>query len=316
MGYYDNVNLIQLMRIKSKETVGEIFMMASAALHGFFPLLANTGVNYISPVLFAGTSILLSSVLFFIYLLYSGNLRKIFNKKALPYILGVTVFIVIIPSILIFVGTSMTSGVNTALLLQTEVLFTFIIFGLFFNEKITTKKLIGGFAILGGATIILYNGSFSLNWGDFMIISGTLFYPFGNKCAKKALEIVPSTVILFVRSLIGGTFLVMLSLLFEKHAGFTGDSLLIPVLFVLANGFLIMFLSKIVTYEAFKRIDITKAIALVMSEPAFALLFLMIFLQQFPNLYQVIGLIFIMSGVAFIVFKKRKAKELKEIAVD
>ncbi|MFC1655446.1 DMT family transporter [Patescibacteria group bacterium] len=304
------------MRVRSKETTGEIFMMISAALHGFFPLLANTGVNYLPPVFFAGMSVLLSSVLFFIFLIYTGNFRKIFNKKALPYILGVTVLVVIIPSILIFIGTSMTSGVNTAILLQTEVLFTFIVFGLFFKEKITTKKLLGGLAIIGGATIILYNGSFSLNWGDFMIILATFFYPFGNRCAKKALEIVPSSVILFVRSLIGGTFLVVISLLFEKHIGFGGDSMLIPVLFVLANGFLIMFLSKIVTYEAFKRIDVTKAIALVMSEPAFALIFLMIFLQQFPNLYQVIGLIIIMIGVGFVVFKKRKAKDLEGIAVD
>lgn len=292
-------------------------MLGSAALHGLFPLIANTGVDYMPPILFASLSVLFSSVLFLIYLLFSGNLKKIFNKKALPYILGVTALVVIIPSILIFTGTSMTSGVNTAILLQAEVFFTFIVFGVFFKEKITTKKIIGGLAIVVGATVILYNGSLSLNVGDLLIVLGTLFYPFGNRCAKKALSIVPPTVILFVRSIIGGTFLLIVSLLFERNTGFAfgGENLWLAVFFLLANGFVIMFFGKIIAYEAFRRIDMTKAVVLVMSEPAFALLFFIIFLQQYPNLYQAIGLVLIMSGVAFMLLKS-KAKQIKEVTLD
>ena len=59
------------------------------------------------------------------------------NKKALQYILAITVFIIIIPSLFIFKGGSLTSGINTSILLQSEIVFTFLIYSIIKYEKIT-----------------------------------------------------------------------------------------------------------------------------------------------------------------------------------
>jgi len=294
------------MQIENQETQGELFVLGEAILYGFFPLVVNHAVKFVSPLLFAGLSSLVAAVALFIYLFSTKTFHHLFNKKALIYILGVTLFIIVLPSIFIFIGTSFTSGVNTTILLQAEVFFTFLFCGLFFGEKITSKKLIGALAIVIGTTIVIFNGSLVINWGDILILSGVAFYPFGNMCAKKALSMVPSTAILFIRSFLGGLILILLSFIFESSFSVLGSTIFNFYLFILINGLAVMFLSKIFWYEGLKRIDISKAITIGMSYPAFSLIFLFLFVQEIPNLYQLIGLFVTMAGVVFITYKKKK----------
>lgn len=291
------------MRKISQETVGILFIISQVALYGLFPLVINTSVKLMPPILFAGLSITLASIFLFIYTVVTKNLSQIFNKKALLYMLGVTLLIIILPSIFIFLGTKVTSGINTTILLQTEVFFTFIFVGLFFHEKITVKRVIGALIIVIGTTVILYNGTFVFNWGDLLIIAGVFFYPFGNMAAKKALQIVPSTVILFFRSFLGGISLIIISILFENSLYFIVPSIQNYILFIALNGVVIMFISKVLWYEGLKRIDITKAIPIAMSFPAFSILFLYIFVQEMPTIYQWSGLLLTMIGVGLVTYK-------------
>jgi drug/metabolite transporter (DMT)-like permease len=289
---------------KRQERIGEMFILSQVALYGLFPVVINYSVKLIPPILYAGISSLVASAFLFIFVVYKKNLKQLFNKKALPYMLGVTLFIIIIPSIFIFTGTKMTSGVNTTILFQVEVLFTFIICGMFCNEKITVQKMLGALVIVIGTILVVYNGTFVLNWGDLLIIIGVFFYPFGNIAAKKALRIVPPTVILFIRSFLGGLALVLFSLAFEKSFNQIVPSFHDYFLYIAINGIVIMFISKVLWYEGLRRIDITKAIPIDMSFPAFSLLFLFIFVQEIPNGYQFIGLIFTMLGVGFITLRR------------
>jgi O-acetylserine/cysteine efflux transporter len=256
------------------------------------------------PILFAGLSILLASIFLFIHTAITSSLRDIFNRKALPYIVAVTFLIIIIPSIFIFTGTKMTSGVNTTILLQTEVFFTFIFVALFFRENITLRRIIGALIIVIGTTIILYNGTFYLNWGDLLIILGVMFFPFGNMAAKKALAIVPSNVILLLRSFFGGIVLIIFSILVEDSAAEILPAVQNHIFYIAVNGIVIMYISKVLWYEGLKRIDISKAIPIAMSFPAFSLLFLYIFINEVPSVYQWIGIALTMLGVGFLTYKE------------
>ncbi|MFA6918135.1 MAG: DMT family transporter, partial [Candidatus Gracilibacteria bacterium] len=211
--------------------------------------------------------------------------------------------------ILIFTGSSKTSGINTTILLQSEILFTFIIFGLFSIEKITLKKTIGALIVLIGTFFIIYNGSNTVNYGDLLIIAGTFFYPIGNIFAKKALKIAPPSTILFIRSLLGGIVLISLSLIFENQsATIVKISNYWPL--ILLNGIFIYHLSKVLWYEGIKRIDISKAIPIsVGGYPAFSLLFAILFLKEIPTIYQLVGFIAVAVGIFILILEKSEASQ-------
>ncbi len=286
-----------------EERYGEIFILTQAFTHSIFPVIINYSTKLIPPIFFAGVSIIVASIFLFFYILLTGKIKEIFNKKAFKYILGVVIFIVIVPSILIYSGTKLTSGINTSILLQTEIFFTLIICGLFFKEKITTKKLISAFLIIIGSIAILYNKNFTLNWGDLLIIAGSFLYPFGNIFAKKALQLTSPLVIVFIRSFLGGIILILISFMFENTATTALSLTKNFILFILINGIIISAVSKIIWYEGLKRMEIGKAITLGMISPGISLILAIIFLGEIPSVYQVLGFLIITAGAFILTYQ-------------
>ena len=117
----------QKMIIRDQERKGELLIVFEAMLYGLFPIIINYSGGKLPPIFFAGISIFIASLFFFVYLLASKKTSELLNKKGVYLSLGVALFIMIIPPICIFSGANFTSGVNTALLLQSEVIFTFLI---------------------------------------------------------------------------------------------------------------------------------------------------------------------------------------------
>lgn len=288
-----------------KELVGETFIFTSILFGALEPIAINYSVKLMPPILFAGLYIFLCSILFFIYVLATKTFHEIFNKKAFKYTLGVTAFIVIIPSILFFSGSKMTSGINTALLLQTEILFTLLICGAFYKEKITAKKIISSLLILSGAILILYNGSLNLNTGGLLIIAATIFYPFGNMCAKEALKLSPLAPILFLRSFLGGITMLIISLIFEDSTTQVLPGIKTIFFSVIILSILLIVVSKIFWYKGLKNMEIGKAIGISTASPALSLIFAIIFLNEIPTIYQIAGLLVIIIGVYFLTGKTK-----------
>jgi len=288
------------------ERWGELLIICEVLVYALFPIVVNYTTKLMPPILFAGLSTIMAGVALFTYILIKKQLSKLKNIQALKYILAVTLFVIIIPSILIFTGTSKTSGINTTILLQTEILFAFLICGVFVGEKITPQRIGGAITVVIGAIAILYNGTLQINWGDLLIIAGTFFFPIGNIYAKKALKLTTPAVILLVRSFLGGMILVLISLLFENYqvsfSGYVVDNFK----FILLNGALIYGLSRLLWYEGLKRLDISKATSLAISYPAFSLFYSYIFLKEIPTIFQWIGFIIIFWGIFILTYKRKR----------
>lgn len=131
------------------ERLGELLILCEILAFALFPIVVNYTTKLMPPILFAGLSIIMAGVALFIYMLTKKQLSQLKNIQALKYILAVTLFVIIIPSIFIFTGTSKTSGINTTILLQTEILFAFLICGIFIREKITFQRI-------GGAVMVVF----------------------------------------------------------------------------------------------------------------------------------------------------------------
>jgi drug/metabolite transporter (DMT)-like permease len=280
-----------------QENKGVLLALISAALWGIFPVMVNRGSHHIPPLTFAAISTLLAAAGAFVYSVIKHKLGELRKKEAYASLLMITLCIVIIPYSLFFIGSSKTYGINTSLLLMSEIIFT-LLFTPLIGEKTTAEKLIGAIGVFIGALLILYNGEFRLNIGDILVAASTATYPIGNFYAKKALNQVSASTILLVRFLLGGLFILILSMLVETQAGIvTIISIDWPTLLV--TGIILLGVGKIIWYEALSRLDISKAIALGMTFPLFSVFILIGIFNEDISRYQWIGMAIMMLGVYF-----------------
>ena len=277
-----------------EENKGAILALISAALWGIFPVTVNRGSHTIPPLTFAALSTLLAAAGSFLYAALKGRLHELRTKEAYASLLMITLCIVIVPYVLFFIGSSKTSGINTSLLLLSEIIFT-LMFTPLIGEKTTLEKLAGASGVFVGALLILYNGELHLNGGDLMIVASTATYPIGNFYAKKALNQVSPPTILFVRFLLGGLFMLPVALLSEPRADMV-DIIAMNWPTLAFTGLILLGAGKIVWYEALGRLDISKAIALGMTFPLFSLILLVGIYQEPMSRFQWIGAPVMMLG--------------------
>ena len=281
----------------NRESRGTALALVSAALWGVFPVMVNRGSQHIPPLFFAAITTLLAAAGSLCYAAFKGQLRELRTTEAYASLLMITICIVIIPYSLFFIGAGKTSGINTALLLLSEIIFT-LIFTPFIGEKTTVAKLIGACGVFLGSAFILYRGSFHMNLGDVLVILSTAPYPVGNFYAKKALSQVSPSIILLVRFFLGGLFLLVLSIVLEKPSGMN-DVIAANWPIIALTGFVLLGAGKIVWYEALDRLDISKAISLSMTFPLFSLVILTGFYKEPVSRQQAIGIAVMMVGVFF-----------------
>jgi drug/metabolite transporter (DMT)-like permease len=285
------------MTSAGQERKGVFLAIVSAALWGIFPVMINRGSHQIPPLAFAAISTLLAAIGSLIYMIANGRSGELGKKEAYASLFMITLCIVIIPYTLFFIGSSKTSGINTSMLLLAEIIFT-LIFTPFIGEKTTTGKLIGAFGVFTGSALILYNGRLSLNIGDLLVIASTCTYPIGNFYSKKALNKVSPPTILFVRFSAGGLFILILSMLTERHAHIP-DLVRSNWPMLLFTGLILLGAGKIIWYEALARLDISKAISLAMTFPLSSLVVLVGIYHEEISSYQWMGIAAMMIGVYF-----------------
>ncbi|HBU07416.1 MAG TPA: hypothetical protein DEB09_05030 [Candidatus Magasanikbacteria bacterium] len=294
------------------ETIGTIFILLGNILYGAFIVIVNQTTKQIQPLFFASISVLIASLTTLVYAFYKGKLKELKIRKSYYPILMTTLFIVIIPFTLFFIGASKTSGINSSLLLLSEIIFTVIITP-FFGETTSLYKILGAGGIFLGAIFILYNNNFKINIGDILIILSTLTFPLGNFYAKKALNLVSSEIILFIRFLLGGLVIGTLSLMFEP-TNLIKNSIVNHWPIILLNGILLLSVSKMFYYEALKRMDISKTISLGMTFPIYSLLILTIFFKEEITPYKWIGIAVMLIGVYFTIKRKSVDPKLTKYA--
>ncbi len=283
--------------IQQQEKIGTFLLLASAAMWGIFPVLVNKGAQNVPPIHFAALTTLLAAVGAFFYAFATGKISELRNKEAYASLLMITLCIVVVPYILFFFGASKTSGLNTSMLLLTEIIFT-LIFTHFIGEKTTFEKLLGSLAILFGAAVLLYRGRWEFNIGDLLIIASVALYPIGNFYAKKALHFVSPAIILFVRFLLGGIFIFAFSALAEPRAD-TAEIIRNNWPLIAFIGFILLGAGKIIYYEGLKRLDISKAISLAMTFPLFSLLILVGIFKEKLIAIQWAGILIMAIGIYF-----------------
>lgn len=287
-----------MLHKKKEEHIGTILALLSALWWGAFPVLVNRGTQTIPPILFAGLSFLLASFVALCFVLVQGNINEFKRREAYGTLLMVTVCIVIVPYLLFFIGASKTSGVNSSLLLLSEIIFT-ALFTHFIGEKTSISKLVGMGGVFFGALLILYReGAIQLNQGDALIILSTITFPIGNFYAKRAFHHVSPAVVLFIRFFLGGLFILLVSSIVESPFRIS-EVFSYDWRFILVNGLVLLGIGKIIYYEAFKRLDISKTISILTTFPLFSFIMLIGIFHEHITTLQWVGMVIMLIGAYF-----------------
>ncbi len=288
---------------KLQERHGAIFVLLSTFTWVLFPILAYSATRIMPPLWFAALSAWVAAVLLFIYFAAKGQWQELGKREAYFPIAQVTLCIVVIPYALFNVGSSLTTGVNSSLLLLSEIIFTLILTH-WYGEKTTWLKVAGSGAVLLGLIGLLYEPGQSISVGDMLIILSTSTYPIGNFYNKRALTYTTPAMILMSRFVLGAGLLTIIALLWSdpltmQHIGGTWWMIML-------NGFVVLSIGKLLFYEGLKRLDITKAITLGSVAPALSALYFLIFTSEALLWYQFIGMAILTLGL-WLTFRRKSA---------
>jgi drug/metabolite transporter (DMT)-like permease len=277
---------------------GCMFLFFTVILEGLAPVLLHSGSVIFPPALFLFLGISIAACALFVLLLITGGVRQRLPWSGVRNVMGVAVFIIGGFTLVLF-GSRHSSGINTALLTQAEIVWTLLLSSIVLRDRITARHLLGACVILLGTLVVLWQGSFAIGRGDLLIVGATVLFPFGNAFAKRALREMPPLMVLFLRYLFGMLLLLPLTLLLgDWSVSIPWDRQHVVVLLVFA--LLILTASKVCWYEGLRRHSLHLSVSAITATPALSLVFAFFFLQEIPTLSQWIGFVLTVGGIGIL----------------
>jgi len=277
----------------TKEREGEILMVGLAILESWFPIFSIVSMSYIG-ALHTYTYSLLIALAFFIMIMFKRDrFKELKNKEAYKDLL-LTSFWITSLFALVFVGMRYTTAGNMAVIIFLQLLFAYLYFNVFGKEKMHTLHVWGALIMGIGALIILLPNELTFNKGDLLILVAAAIAPFANLYQKRAREFCSSETILGFRTLVGLPFIALMAWAFEPAVRY--DAFLSALPSLLFIGILIYVVSKIMWIEALHRTSITKLSAMLGLVPMMTLIFAYFYLNEVPEIRQVLGVVPVLAG--------------------
>jgi len=288
--------------MEKKEKEGVILVVICVFIHGALPILGKYGVSLVHPLFFASVTNLIAAAGLILFILFRRNsIQILIDKRFFLNLLAIGFFGTTLSNILFFYGVRLTSGINSAILLQVEPIYALFIGYLLLNERVTLKQIFSTLIIIFGTLLVVYQGTLTLNWGDLLVLVTPLCYQIGHIFSKRLLNqnnLSP----LFIaagRTLYGGIFLIIISQLAGVHE-FNRLKELNILGILIFYGIVIYALTYYTFYEAIKRINLSKATAIISAYPAVSIILAWFILREIPDLYQMSGFFIILLGIVYL----------------
>ena len=288
--------------MEQTEREGVILVLICVFIHGALPILGKYGVSLVHPLFFASFTNLIAAAGLILFILIRKNpVGVLFNRKYFFSLLLIGFFGTTISNILFFYGVRLTSGINSSILLQVEPIYALLIGYILLNEKVTFKQIITTLIIIFGTLLVVYQGTFSLNWGDLLVLTTPLCYQIGHFFSKRLLSnnSLNPLYIAAGRTLYGGIFLFIISQLAGVHEYHKLTELNILGILIF-YGLVIYALTYYTFYESIKRINLSKATAIISAYPAISILLAWFILREVPDFYQMSGFLIILLGIVYL----------------
>ncbi len=277
----------------TKEREGESLMVGLSILEAWFPILSIVAMSYVG-ALHTYMYSLVIAFFFYMAIMYKRDRFKELKNRAAYKDLLLTTFWITFIFTLIFIGLQYTTAGNMAVIIFLQVGFSYLYFNVLGKEKMNTIHLIGAIIMASGAFVILFPQDFAFNKGDWLILISAAAAPIVNLYQKRAREYCSAETILGFRTVVGFPFVALLAYLMEPSVTYDAFLSALPYLFLIASGIYVA--AKIMWIEALSRLSITKLSAMLALLPVFTLIFAYLYLDEVPELRQMMGIIPVLMG--------------------
>ena len=220
-------------------------------------------------LLFAGIRFTICGVLISGWTLIRKPSELIRTKTAIPSMLLMGLFAIILHYSFTYMGLSITEGSKTAILKQLGTLFYVCFSALFVKEdRLTTAKLVG--VLLGFCGIVVINAGtdgIHINVGDVLIIAASFCTVFSNVIGKKLFKSVDPVAATGLSQVFGGALLLIVGVIIGGRVDMT-HSLWIMICICGASV-----ISYCLWYGTVKQGELSKLFIIKFAEPVFAAVF-------------------------------------------
>ncbi|WP_415395811.1 DMT family transporter [Sulfurimonas sp. CS5] len=290
----------------TKEREGELLMIGLSILESWFPILSIVAISHIGALHTYAFSLFISLFFFLILMLKKNLFAELKNRDAYKDLL-LTSFWITTLFALVFIGMQFTTAGNMSVIIFTQLFFSYLYFNLFGKEKIDFLHSVGAFIMGIGAIVILIPDDLTFNKGDLIILVAAAIAPVANFYSKRARGHCSSITILGFRTIIALPIIALLAWIIEPEISLEALEKVLP--YVALIGLVIFGFSKILWMEALHRISITKVSAMIALVPPMTLFFAYLYLDEQPELRQILGIIPVLIG-GYLLTKPIKVKEI------
>jgi drug/metabolite transporter (DMT)-like permease len=267
------------------------------------PVLANT-----NPLLYAALVYLLASLVS-VPLSYKVKGFQV-RSKDWPLILAITISGAVLAPSLFFIGLEQTTASDTAILSNSETIFTVLFALVFFKEKLRPRGYLAVALVLTGVVIVTTNLQFSdflsnlKNEGNVLIILSMSLWALDNNISKIAAQRIDVSRLVQLKGLIGGSILFVFALALKIPVNITP----IEIPNILLVGMVGFGISLYLFLHSLRRIGTVKTMLIYSTGTVFGLLFASTFLHEKIGWYQVLAIALMLTGI-YLVTKESKNVE-------
>jgi drug/metabolite transporter (DMT)-like permease len=267
------------------------------------PVLANT-----NPLMYAALVYLLASLVS-VPLSYKVKGFQV-RSKDLPLILAITISGAVLAPSLFFIGLKQTTASDTAILSNSETIFTVLFALIFFKEKLRPRGYLAVALVLTGVVIVTTNMQFSdflsnlKNEGNLLIILSMSLWALDNNISKIAAQRVDVSRLVQLKGLIGGGILFVFALAIKIPV----NIMPVEIPNILLVGMVGFGISLYLFLHSLKRIGTVKTMLIYSTGTVFGLLFASTFLHEKISWYQILAIVLMLTGI-YLVTKESKNVE-------
>jgi drug/metabolite transporter (DMT)-like permease len=244
----------------------------------------------------------LASIVLGIFLVITKQPRL--QRKHLPSILLTGLSGIAIFNVLQNQGLRYAGATDSAILIAMSPVFIALLSWLILKERISKLQIIGIFIAFAGSVLVATDGSLSdLGFhrmrllGDLLVLLSSIIWAVFSISLKKLLKHYPPTTIITYSTFVGTVFLIPFSLL-EYPVDLTAVTAT-GWLNIIYLGLLASALGNLIWNAALNTVSAVTAGAYLYLSPVVAAIVALIFLNEIPSIYTIIGGLIILMGTYF-----------------
>jgi len=290
------------------EKTGLWFAFAEVMAVGLVPAFSKYAVSRVDPLLYSALAVCVAAAVSLGLATWHGELGQVVDPRFVGWLIPISLLGTTATTLLLFIGSRLTDGVSAALLLQSEPVYSLALTWLVWQRTPSHRQLVGTALILLGIVLVLYDGTFRIGLGGALILLAPLGWQVSHMLALRVMPPMSPYALTAARYLYGGAGLVLTQMLFGRASVRSVDATALAM--ATFHGVVLFFCGTLLWYETIRRLDLSRATAIVTPcEPVMSLVLVWALLGGLPNIYQAIGLLLLAPGMWLVVVRAKAAVE-------